>query len=283
MSSPANRTAWREEENRPAPASQQVIASAVTGPAPLQPGGQRLGAGQVPGRAGQLVPDHVQPGLQRIDHLQGGGDLQLPGRGQVGGCRGPQPGHALPGAQRALPAAGRPGGTAPRGSAATRRCARGAGRWTARAAPGTPGCGRAGSSTPAAGPRPAAAAGAGRRSCRSWRAACGRARRRYRPARPDAPRSRPPPVSSQTYRQPAHPSTANATSSWPANRASQARRCARPAGAIWPRRTCPVTVPRQSKVICQRWISSPPTMSIGTSSSSGERTPSHANCLRSQS
>ena len=34
MSSPANRTAWREEENRPAPASQQVIASAVTGPTP---------------------------------------------------------------------------------------------------------------------------------------------------------------------------------------------------------------------------------------------------------
>ena len=34
MSSPANRTAWREEENRSAPASQQVIASAVTGPTP---------------------------------------------------------------------------------------------------------------------------------------------------------------------------------------------------------------------------------------------------------
>ena len=34
MSSPANRTAWREEENRPAPPSQQVSASAVTGPAP---------------------------------------------------------------------------------------------------------------------------------------------------------------------------------------------------------------------------------------------------------
>ena len=33
-SSPANRTAWREEENRPAPPSQQVIASAVTGPTP---------------------------------------------------------------------------------------------------------------------------------------------------------------------------------------------------------------------------------------------------------
>jgi hypothetical protein len=34
MSSPANRTALREEENRPAPASQQIIASAVTGPTP---------------------------------------------------------------------------------------------------------------------------------------------------------------------------------------------------------------------------------------------------------
>jgi hypothetical protein len=33
-SSPANRTALRAEENRPAPASQQVIASAVTGPTP---------------------------------------------------------------------------------------------------------------------------------------------------------------------------------------------------------------------------------------------------------
>src|SRR6516225_6531719 len=31
MSSPANRTAWREEENRPSPASQQVIAGPVTG------------------------------------------------------------------------------------------------------------------------------------------------------------------------------------------------------------------------------------------------------------
>src|SRR6516225_10738366 len=34
MSSPVNRTALREEENRPAPASQQVSASAVTGPTP---------------------------------------------------------------------------------------------------------------------------------------------------------------------------------------------------------------------------------------------------------
>ena len=34
MSSPANRTALREEENRPAPPSQQVIARPVTGPTP---------------------------------------------------------------------------------------------------------------------------------------------------------------------------------------------------------------------------------------------------------
>ena len=33
-SSPANRTALREEENRSFPASQQVIASAVIGPTP---------------------------------------------------------------------------------------------------------------------------------------------------------------------------------------------------------------------------------------------------------
>jgi hypothetical protein len=40
------------------------------------------------------------------------------------------------------------------------------------------------------------------------------------------------------------PSTANATSPRPANRASQPRRCPRSAGLIWPRRTCPVTVSR---------------------------------------
>ena len=34
MSSPANRTALREEEKRPSPASQHVIASAATGPTP---------------------------------------------------------------------------------------------------------------------------------------------------------------------------------------------------------------------------------------------------------
>ena len=45
-------------------------------------------------------------------------------------------------------------------------------------------------------------------------------------------------------RQPAHPSSANAPSWRPANRASQARRCSRSAGETWPRRTCPVSVSR---------------------------------------
>ena len=43
---------------------------------------------------------------------------------------------------------------------------------------------------------------------------------------------------------PVQPSSANAASSRPANRASQARRCARSAGAIWPRPTSPVAVSR---------------------------------------
>ena len=88
-------------------------------------------------------------------------------------------------------------GTTPRGPAGPRRCFRPADRDTARAAPGIPGCDRSGSSTRAADPRPAASAGAGSRSCRSWRAACGRGRRRCRPGRPDTPRRRPRPVDAQ--------------------------------------------------------------------------------------
>jgi hypothetical protein len=37
----------------------------------------------VPGSVQQLVPQNLQPGLQGTGHLQGGRDLQLPGRGQV--------------------------------------------------------------------------------------------------------------------------------------------------------------------------------------------------------
>jgi hypothetical protein len=102
----------------------------------------------------------------------------------------PQRGHALLGAKRAL-AQGRGTLVEQDREAAPGRCARPAGRGMSLAAPGTPGCGRAGSSIPAAVPRPAASAGAGSRSCRSWRVACGRGRTRCRPARPDAPRRRP--------------------------------------------------------------------------------------------
>ena len=99
-SSPANRTAWREEENRPAqPAGHRQRGE---GPGPVQPRGQDLGAGQVPGLGQQLVPHRVQPGLQRLEHFQRGGDLQLPGRRQAGGRDVPQRGQARPGAQRAL-------------------------------------------------------------------------------------------------------------------------------------------------------------------------------------
>ena len=105
-SSPANRTALREEENRPAPPSQQVIASAAKGPTPYSRAARTLRTGQVPGLGQQLVPHRVQPGLQRLEHLQRGGDLQLPGRRQAGGRDIPQRGQARPGAQRA-PAQGR--------------------------------------------------------------------------------------------------------------------------------------------------------------------------------
>jgi hypothetical protein len=44
----------------------------------------------------------VQPGFRGLGHLQRGGDLKLPGRGQPAGGGRPQRGHALPGAQRPL-------------------------------------------------------------------------------------------------------------------------------------------------------------------------------------
>jgi hypothetical protein len=101
-SSPANRTAWREEENRSLPASQQVIASAVTGPTPYSRAASTLAPTRCPGGVGQLVPHRVQPGVQGLGHLQGGGDLQLPGWGQVSGRGGPQRGQAPLAAQRTL-------------------------------------------------------------------------------------------------------------------------------------------------------------------------------------
>jgi len=88
MPSPANRTALREEENRPCPASQQVSASAVTGPAPYSLAARTPGAGQVPGSIEQFAAQRVQPALDGGGHVQGGGDLQLP----VRSMRGPEPG-----------------------------------------------------------------------------------------------------------------------------------------------------------------------------------------------
>ena len=80
-SSPANRTALREEKGpRPAPASQQRHRQSGDRPDPVQPRGQDLRAGQVRCGIPQLVAQLVQPGLQGGGHLQGGGDLQLPGR-----------------------------------------------------------------------------------------------------------------------------------------------------------------------------------------------------------
>jgi len=83
------------------PASQQVIASAVTGPTPYSRAARTLASARClrhPAAGAQLL----QPGLQGAGHLQRGGDLRLPGRGQIRGRGRPQPGQVLLGAQRAL-------------------------------------------------------------------------------------------------------------------------------------------------------------------------------------
>ena len=102
MSSPANRTALREEENRPAPPSQQVIASAVTGPTPYSRAASTLAPVRLRAACQQPVPQHVQAGLQRGEHAQGGGHLQLPGRRQVRRGRRAQRLEIIVGAQRGL-------------------------------------------------------------------------------------------------------------------------------------------------------------------------------------
>src|SRR5271165_2673694 len=47
---------------------------------PVQPAGEHLRPGQAPGGIQQPVPQHVQAGLQRGEHVQRGVHLQLPGR-----------------------------------------------------------------------------------------------------------------------------------------------------------------------------------------------------------
>jgi hypothetical protein len=56
----------------------------------------------VAGGVAQLAAQRAQLGFGGGDHVQGGGDLQLPGRGQVRGRGRPQPGQAAFGAQRTL-------------------------------------------------------------------------------------------------------------------------------------------------------------------------------------
>jgi hypothetical protein len=244
MSSPANRTALRGGGEPVFPGQPAGHRQRGEGPDPVQPGGQHLGAGQVPGRVGQLVPQLVQPAFQNVGHLQGGGDLQLPGRGQMRGRDRPQRGHVPLSPQRAL-AQGRgtlmeqhrmdalhPGGVlAPQVVIGLQQGAAFqdvAGRDPAfrqpavgQQHPQVPAVGLVGLGVPlaAAGER-----GVGR---------LGQMRRDPRRGQflGDIPPS-------------GAPSTANAASSRPLNRASQARRCARSAGLIWPRRTCPVPVSR---------------------------------------
>ncbi|HEY6790429.1 MAG TPA: hypothetical protein VI365_24300 [Trebonia sp.] len=54
-------------------------------PDPVDPGGEHLGAGQVPGVVQHLAARHLRAGFQAGEHVQGGGGLQLPGRGQCVG------------------------------------------------------------------------------------------------------------------------------------------------------------------------------------------------------
>ena len=195
MSSPVTRTALAGGGEPARPGQPAGERQAGDRPGAISPGGEDLRAGQVRCGLPQLVAQRAQLGFGGGEHAHGGGGLLLPGRRQVRGRGGPQTSQARPRcATHPQPAAGRPGGRTPRGCAAPRRCARGAGRGRSPAAPGTPGSAPAGSSIRAAGPRPAAPADAGRRSCRSWPAFCGRAAPRCRPAHPDARRSRPRPA-----------------------------------------------------------------------------------------
>ena len=146
MSSPANRTALREEENRPALPSQQVIASAATGPTPYSRAARTFApvrlreASSSSRRSTSSRASRAPSMVQRDSHLQlPAGDRKTPAA-----ARAASRSRAL---RSAPPGPGRPGGRTPRGRAAPRRCARPAGHGRSPAAPGTPGSATAGSST----------------------------------------------------------------------------------------------------------------------------------------
>ena len=125
-------------------------------------------------------------------------------------------------------------------TAAPGRCARGADRDRSPAAPGTPGSAPAGPSTAAADPRPARPSsvdlvGPGVPLAPASRSGIGRlAHMRGNPGRGQPLGHIPPPGT---------PLHGERDVPRPANRTSQARRCTRSAGAIWPRSTSPLTVP----------------------------------------
>ena len=242
-SSPANRTALRAEENRPAPPSQQVSASAVTGPTPYSRCRQDLRAGQVPGRVQQPCRTASRRASSAASMSRAVATCSCPAGDSCAAASARSSGHALARcAARPRPAAARPGGTAPRGCAATQAvCSRRRSWYSLQQRPAlqdvrrrdpalrqpalgqqlpqVPGVGLVGLGVPLAAAR--------RTRCRPARPTCARdPGRRPAPRRHTATRCTPP---ARTRRR-----------APPANRASQARRCSRSAGAIWPRCTSPV-------------------------------------------
>jgi hypothetical protein len=106
--------------------------------------------------------------------------------------------------------------------------------------------------------------------CRSWRAVSGLAARMCRPARPGARSRRPCPSPRQcSASRCSPPSQTPPAPPWPGRTGStQSARCSRSAGAIRPRSHVSFCSSTQSNVSCFRWMSRPPTIDIGTSSSS---------------
>jgi hypothetical protein len=211
-------------------------------PDAVDPVGQHPGAGRVPGGVQQLAAHCFLAGFQAGEHVQG--DLQLPGRRQVRDRGLAQSGQALRAAQRTL--------AQPRDALAEEDRVdplRPGGMLAAQVVvqlQQRPALQHPGRRDPALG-QPALG-----QQCRRCRAsvrsvlAC-RLRPRTNAVPAGSARCTVMPTaasSSATHRHPVHPSIANATSSRPANRASQPRRCSRSAGATWPRTTCPVMVSR---------------------------------------
>ena len=247
MSSPAKRTALREEENRPAqPAGQRQRGDRA---GPVQPGRQRVRAGDVPGDRGQRRADLAYLLLSEVQLRQRGADLVLAGRGQVPGRQLREAGPPGRGAQvrarrgavveqhrvdplhpRGVLGAQVMAGLQPlppvqhrvRRQVALRELA--AGQQFAL----QPGIGPVGLGPPL-GPPPRAAISAGSPTCAVNPAAR---------------------TSCATYRHPVHPSIARCTCPRPANPASQPRTWSRSAGRTWPRHASPVPVPARSKVTC---------------------------------